>query len=70
MRNISSPSSTVNQTSVFSVCILHMVNLRILGDAIVEEIERKGGKAFICNTPVVSDAETMVIYTNMHVIIF
>jgi len=47
-----------------------MVNLRILGDAIVEEIERKGGKAFICNTPVVSDAETMVIYTNMHVIIF
>jgi len=43
-------------SSLYVYCLL-----RILGDTIVEEIERKGGKAFICNTPVVSDAETMVI---------
>ena len=42
------------------------VFIRILGDAIVEEIEKKGGKAFICNTPVVSDAETMVLNIDIY----
>ena len=32
----------------------------MLADAIVEEVEKKGGKPFLCGTPVVSDAETMV----------
>ena len=31
----------------------------MLADAIVE-VEKKGGKPFLCGTPVVSDAETMV----------
>jgi len=38
-----------------------LTNVRVLGDAIVEEVKRKGGKAFICNTPVVSDGETQVL---------
>jgi len=32
----------------------------MLADAIVEQVEEKGGKPFMCGTPVVSDAETMV----------
>ncbi|XP_065835395.1 dihydroxy-acid dehydratase 2-like [Oscarella lobularis] len=32
---------------------------RLLGDLVVEEIEKRGGKAFLCQTPVVSDGETM-----------
>jgi len=48
---------------------VYVVNLRILGDAIVEEIEKKGGKAFICNTPVVSDGETMVMLLRLNYIL-
>ena len=33
---------------------------RELGQLVVEEVEKRGGKAFICGTPVVSDGETMV----------
>ena len=32
----------------------------MLSDIIVEQVEKKGGKPFVCGTPVVSDGETMV----------
>ena len=31
-----------------------------LGEIVCAEIEKRGGKPFMCGTPVVSDGETMV----------
>lgn len=39
---------------------INLYHHRVLADAIIEEVEKKGGKPFLCGTPVVSDAETMV----------
>ena len=45
---------------------INLYNYRVLADTIIEEVEKKGGKPFLCGTPVVSDAETMVSKFKLH----